>query len=280
MKHSIAYKFLLVVFCFMLLFPHAVYADNNEKTSPEDWLTDGERVYVAQMRSTFAECRNLMSEMNSYLALPNPFDGSYGVEISAFAVSLTTAYEPFCALTCPESMEDFIPERDRFCALAFTCVAEAQNTGNQWATIATSFNGGFPLSYVRLLNNVHNAITKLESAMGSAENKLDKIIKDIAEGRERAAEFLDELIGDFKCFIATAVYGTGDIETLSILREFRDEYLMESLPGEAFVSLYYKVSPPFARLIERNDRLRLLVKRRYLDPLIGLVQLSKPLWDR
>ena len=278
MKRSIAYRFILILLCASMLFPGAVYADNDEKTSPEDWLNDEEKAYVAQMRTTFSECRNVMSQMKGLLAKPNVYYSGWGVEMSILAGLLAGAYEPFCALRPPESMERFASEHDRFCGFAYVCVSEAQNTGNQWMSVSARWNVFQPLPYIYLLNNVHDAITRVESAMGSAEHKLNKIIADIAEGREKIAEFIGELIGD--CFIATAVYGAGDIETLNILREFRDECLLTSLPGEVLVSLYYKVSPPFARLISGNDRLKLLVKWSYLDPLVCLIERSKPLWGQ
>ena len=41
------------------------------------------------------------------------------------------------------------------------------------------------------------------------------------------------------CFIATAVYGTRDAPEVRTLRDFRDNILMQSLTGRAFVDLYY-----------------------------------------
>ena len=219
MRGSIAYRFLLIILCAIILFPGAVYADSDEKTSPEDWLNDEEKAYVAQMRSTFADCRNVMSEMRGLLARPVVFEGGWGAEMLILAGLLAGAYEPSCALRPPESMESFIPEHERFCGFAFICSAEAQNTGNQWMPVAASWNVYQPMPYIYLLNNINKAINRLESAIGSAEGKLNEVIADIAEGREEAAEFIKELIGD--CFIATAVYGTEDVRTLSILREFQ-----------------------------------------------------------
>jgi len=73
------------------------------------------------------------------------------------------------------------------------------------------------------------------------------------------------IIADFgkpglQCFIATAAYGTPMAEEIGILREFRDEYLLTNPLGQAFVDLYYKVSPPIAEFITEHPGLRPIVR--------------------
>jgi len=63
------------------------------------------------------------------------------------------------------------------------------------------------------------------------------------------------------CFVATAAYGDADAPEVEQLRRFRDDRLLTTTLGTAFVNLYYRVSPPFARLIARKPRLRTAVKR-------------------
>lgn len=53
-----------------------------------------------------------------------------------------------------------------------------------------------------------------------------------------------------RCFIATATFGPGAVE-VDILRRFRDERLVRSALGRAFVSAYYRISPPIARALIR-----------------------------
>jgi len=62
------------------------------------------------------------------------------------------------------------------------------------------------------------------------------------------------------CFIATAAYGTPMAEEIEILREFRDEYLLTSPLGQAFVNLYYKVSPRIAEFITEHPSLKPIVR--------------------
>jgi len=66
------------------------------------------------------------------------------------------------------------------------------------------------------------------------------------------------------CFIATAAYGSPDAPEVEGLRRFRDRRLLTNPVGTAFVRIYYRVSPPVARLIARRPRLRVAV-RRMLD---------------
>ena len=49
------------------------------------------------------------------------------------------------------------------------------------------------------------------------------------------------------CYIATCVYGSYDCPEVWTLRRFRDEVLMKSAPGRAFVRTYYAVSPGVVR---------------------------------
>lgn len=85
------------------------------------------------------------------------------------------------------------------------------------------------------------------------------------------------------CFIATAAYGSYEAPYVKILREFRDRYLLKSfefrvlsfefeipnIAGRAFVTLYYKVSPPIADFIRESEVLKSLV-RIVLLPVIGM----------
>ena len=62
------------------------------------------------------------------------------------------------------------------------------------------------------------------------------------------------------CFIATAAYGSSLDSHVDTLRSFRDQYLETNPLGSAFVSLYYKVSPPMAEFIDAHPGLKPLVR--------------------
>lgn len=69
------------------------------------------------------------------------------------------------------------------------------------------------------------------------------------------------------CFIATAAYGSYLDPHVMVLRHFRDNVLLKSEAGTAFVGFYYKHSPPIADFIAQHDALRMFF-RFALTPLI------------
>lgn len=73
------------------------------------------------------------------------------------------------------------------------------------------------------------------------------------------------------CFIATAAYGSYLDPHVMVLRHFRDDILLKSEPGTAFVRFYYKQSPPIADFIAKHPVLKLLT-RFALTPLIFAVK--------
>lgn len=62
------------------------------------------------------------------------------------------------------------------------------------------------------------------------------------------------------CFIATAAYGSPISPAVLLLRDFRDNFLLKTKPGEAFVAWYYKVSPPLAEIIAENSFLKFITQ--------------------
>jgi hypothetical protein len=76
------------------------------------------------------------------------------------------------------------------------------------------------------------------------------------------------------CFIATAAYGCYLHPKVMVLREFRDTCLLTNPPGRAFVTLYYRISPPLASLIAKHESAR-AVCRMMLAPVIVAVEYKK-----
>jgi len=69
------------------------------------------------------------------------------------------------------------------------------------------------------------------------------------------------------CFIATAAYGTPMAQEIDVLRDFRDNRMLPTVVGKAFVQAYYRVSPPIAYLISRSETLKRAV-RGVLTPIV------------
>ena len=69
------------------------------------------------------------------------------------------------------------------------------------------------------------------------------------------------------CFIATAAYGSYLEPEVKLLRDFRDNTLLNNAPGRAFVTWYYNISPPIAETIAQYQSLR-AITRIALTPLV------------
>ena|ERR1051326_405176 len=74
------------------------------------------------------------------------------------------------------------------------------------------------------------------------------------------------------CFIATACYGDFNASEVIVLRQFRDNYLLNRGWGKSFVKFYYAFSPPAARVLERSFFLKKIVRVIFLSPLVKAVQ--------
>jgi len=65
--------------------------------------------------------------------------------------------------------------------------------------------------------------------------------------------------GGGSCFIATAAYGSPVEKHVSILKDFRDVYLVRCAPGRMIAKTYYKYSPRMALFIEKHNILKAVV---------------------
>ncbi|PKN36760.1 MAG: hypothetical protein CVU62_13600 [Deltaproteobacteria bacterium HGW-Deltaproteobacteria-2] len=74
----------------------------------------------------------------------------------------------------------------------------------------------------------------------------------------------------WNCFVATAAYGDTAHPMVQILRDFRDEYLVNWPGGRWFVKEYYEHGPALANII-RNQPLAMWAVRCLLAPVVVLV---------
>lgn len=80
------------------------------------------------------------------------------------------------------------------------------------------------------------------------------------------ALILEEATGN--CFIATAAFGSPLAGQVTILRQFRDRYLLTNAPGRSFVAWYYQNGPVAAAFIQDKPLVKLAVQAG-LYPLVG-----------
>lgn len=76
------------------------------------------------------------------------------------------------------------------------------------------------------------------------------------------------------CFIASAAYGSSFTPEVMAFRRFRDEVLLPSKLGTAFVKLYYFVTPPLATVMERSWFLKAAVRRFLLEPVLRMLKMT------
>jgi hypothetical protein len=98
------------------------------------------------------------------------------------------------------------------------------------------------------------------------------------DGAEVRFDDVGFYVSGYGCFIATAAYGTETAGQLDILRDFRDQVLLDNVLGSRFVEAYYRLSPPVADFIAKNDFLRAVVREVFVDPVANLLQWSQNLW--
>jgi hypothetical protein len=73
------------------------------------------------------------------------------------------------------------------------------------------------------------------------------------------------------CFVATAAWGSPLEPDVALLRQFRDRALLGSPLGQLAVAAYYALSPPLARAIAADERLR-AAARQALTPAVALAR--------
>ncbi len=162
-------------------------------------------------------------------------------------------------------------------------------SGNATGVIALDFwagvvGNGTSLTPATMMwaNNTGGEYVQRTSVLQSPPGATHLRIRLLGTGWDGGAEVRFDEIGLYVvtgyCFIATAVYGTETAAELDTLRDFRDQVLLKNALGSRFVAAYYRLSPPIADFIARNDFLRAVVREALLDPMVHLLQWSQGLW--
>lgn len=95
----------------------------------------------------------------------------------------------------------------------------------------------------------------------------------------------DQIQGGFKkglCYITTAVCKSldkpDDCHELTLLRDYRDQYLLESKAGRDTVKEYYNIAPTIVKRIDRQENSAEIyagIWQDYLSPCVSLIEADK-----
>jgi hypothetical protein len=182
-----------------------------------------------------------------------------------------------------EALSSPVDQPDIELSVAELDFGEVSSGGTAKRSFVVRNVGGGPLSITNVISD-HAAFTVLGATSfsigpaGSHEVTINYTAS--AEGEQRgtiqiSSDDPDEptlslsVVGSGKkgCFVATAAYGSSLVGEIEILRYLRDGYLLSHRAGQAFVSLYYRYSPPLADFIRKRDALRKAV-RLALRPIV------------
>lgn len=107
-----------------------------------------------------------------------------------------------------------------------------------------------------------------------AVKPLKKLYKTERADKVKIEIALKQLGADTKggCFIATAVYGNELKPEVVLLRQFRDEVLLQSFFGKLFVKIYYAISPTLADAVEEQETIKSIIRDNFLNPFVKKVK--------
>lgn len=74
------------------------------------------------------------------------------------------------------------------------------------------------------------------------------------------------------CFVATACYGNYNATEVLVLRNYRDTVLLKTNLGRTAVSVYYRLSPPIARFIEKSELIKTFIRKNILAPIVSKIK--------
>ena len=292
---------LVLAMIFVALPPCAVLADGGD-SDPLEGLTDEEKAYVNGLRGSYAAARSAVNELSGELggvALGALFGGAPPdpIELAGKIMACNgklSGLAPAFRKAPPGSMQSLTPTNEAVAACLeysfYTCAdivyEEGKNlvleTGRNWLCNAMGVSppADKPRTSLkaRVTACVLGEIGALSGVLDAGEIALNAKIEEIQAEQAAGAAILEAFLFD-DCFIATAAYGTKSAAEIDVLRDFRDEVLMQSIAGRELVDCYYACSPPVADFIARHDALRTVVREGFVEPIVHLVSLVDPLWS-
>ncbi|MFC2008854.1 CFI-box-CTERM domain-containing protein [Chloroflexota bacterium] len=275
----------LSVVAVLLLVPGTTLAADSSD-DPIGQLTEDEANYVSSMRAKHASVRAQLIPLRSALMAPSQVTPQQWKSLCNgvyFTTRDLTASSPPPAFASIQSANHDI--------------VIAANPLYNWGDVleiaagsaATLPDTSF-IIMAQTLSDTNECVTGVEDALAVAEAGLEILAviraEELAEQEEQAetATGLSDLFGisldpwDY-CFIATPAYGTPAATEIDVLRESRDDALLSCGLGRAFVDFYYEHSPPVANFIADREWLRTAVREGFVDPIVWVIQETRPLWD-
>jgi len=281
----------LVMALIVLTTPVLVLADDSTD-DPVDQLPDIEALYVRAARQQYDFIRQALVPLSSALASPGNVAPSEWEDMATRVYYLT---EDLANTAPPTALNSIQGAHNDLKEKAYWLVEWASSFGGPFAGDASiSYEEVTVQMLAMLLTETNEAYNEVQGALTVAEAGLELLVvaraeelaEEEAEQEEQVetATGLSDLFGisldpwDY-CFIATAAYGTAAAEEIDVLREFRDEVLLQCAPGQAFVDFYYEYSPSLAGFISNHELLRTAVREGFVDPIVWVVDNTRDLWE-
>ncbi len=287
----------LAAVVFATLGPGAVSADDSLEL-----LSAEERAYVEKIQGALATGFGVSVAVDAGLgggasngsSAEGELDTAGTLEVLAAANLILSGVAGTLRETPPTSMRGLIETNmgvaevleNSYASCKAAAAEEGANSALQWGRDALGDVFGLPLGdggstvagKARVLSCVASENAKVNDALRVAQDALYARVDEIKKEEELERELLGDQ-GGAMCFIATAAYGTSSAPEIDVLRDFRDEVLMQSESGRDLVGFYYAASPPVAEFIARHEMLRTAVREAIVDPIVAVVSATDCLWS-
>ncbi|MBN1855732.1 MAG: hypothetical protein JW846_02110 [Dehalococcoidia bacterium] len=268
---------------------------------PLEGLNDEERAYVSRMRTAYATARAAVAELDGVVngAVAGAIFGAEtsATEIVGAMLSCSGKLKASAQILRegpPASMQGLAESNAAVAATlessyescAYMMAGEGANRvlawgrdffGNLFNAPPAAEESGLSAK-ARIVSCLSDDSARVKDVLDAGEAALNAQIQEVQLQQEMGEDFLEAFISG-ECFIATAAYGTKSAEEIQILRDFRDDVLMLSPAGRDFVHAYYRFSPPVADFISQHEMLRTAVREGLVDPIVGVVGMTKPLFS-
>jgi hypothetical protein len=145
---------------------------------------------------------------------------------------------------------------------AFLCSDELRSSGTSYNVRISGLQNGTPYQFKVVSIDLYGNAVPSDTVVGVPKAAED-LYRRFRDDGGNASGF---------CFIATAAFGSYEDRYVKVLRDFRDQVLLPTSMGHAFVDWYYDHSPPAADYIAQHKAAR-IGTQILLWPVIGLAAL-------